>query len=325
MVASIIARLRASAWARPFATGLAAVAAIGMFIVLLMGETVTSTGSAQGCGRDWPLCRGQLVPNFALSTWIEFSHRLVTGVEGVLIVVLALFVAVLWWDRRPVRVLAPLLVLSVLLQAGMGAWAVKYPQTAYVLALHFGFSLVALASAVLMAVYVRRIDRPLPAPVPRGVSWATWGLTAYVYVLVYSGAFVRHVEAAGACPTWPLCPGQGGSGSQAQALAIDTLHRLLAVLALAFAVGLLALYRSRVPDRGDLRTGAVLAIAALLLQAAAGGYLVLSGFGLVAEIVHAGMTGLVFVACAYLCLQATLDRRVEPAPGVRRAPAPGTA
>ncbi len=313
--------LRRQAWAKPLATSLAAVTAAGMFLVLLMGETVTSTGSAEGCGRDWPLCQGQLIPNFALATWIEFSHRFVTGVEGILILALCVFVAGLWWDRRPVRILAPLLVLSLLLQAGMGAWAVKYPQSPLVLALHFGFSLVALASAVLVAVYVRRIDQALPAPVPASVGWGTWGFTAYVYVLVYSGAYIRHAAAAAACPTWPGCPVAAYVGGP-EALAVDVFHRVLAVLAVGFGIGLLVLFRRRVPERGDLARGAVLAIAALLLQGAAGAYLVLSKFSLLSELTHAGVTGLVFVACAYLCLQATLDQRAERPAGVPATPSP---
>jgi cytochrome c oxidase assembly protein subunit 15 len=313
--------LRRQAWAKPFATSLAGVTAAGMFLVLLMGETVTSTGSAEGCGRDWPLCQGQLIPNFALATWIEFSHRFVTGVEGVLILALCVFIAGLWWDRRPVRVLAPLLVLSLLLQAGMGAWAVKYPQSPLVLALHFGFSLIALASAVLVAVYVRRIDEPLPAPVPASVAWATWGFAAYVYLLVYSGAYIRHAAAAAACPTWPGCSATVVAGGP-EALAVDVLHRVLAGLAVVFAVGLLLLYRRGLPERGDLATGAVLAIAALLLQGAAGAYLVLSSFGVLSELAHAGVTGLVFVACAYLCLQATLDQRAERPAGMPATASP---
>lgn len=68
---------------------LAVVASAGMFVVLVMGTVVTNTGSAEGCGRDWPLCRGKFIPEFAVKTFIEFSHRAVTGVEGLLIVALA--------------------------------------------------------------------------------------------------------------------------------------------------------------------------------------------------------------------------------------------
>ena len=38
----------------------AGLATVGMFLVLLMGATVTSTGSGEGCGRSWPLCNGRI-------------------------------------------------------------------------------------------------------------------------------------------------------------------------------------------------------------------------------------------------------------------------
>jgi cytochrome c oxidase assembly protein subunit 15 len=284
---------------------LAVVTAIGMFVVLVMGEIVTTTGSAQGCGRDWPLCKGQLVPGFAISTWIEFSHRFVTGIEGLLIVILVGLVVARHWDRGSTRVLAPLLLGSLLLQAGMGAWAVKYPQAAPVLALHFGFSLIALAAAALMAVDVAQIGRPRPAPVGAGLRAATWAFAAYLYVLIYSGAYVRHAGAAAACVSWPLCKGSPVMGSSAD-LFIDLAHRGLAGLALAGAGGLLILYCRRARGRLDLYRGAMLLIATLLLQGAAGAYLVMSDFSLLGELTHAAVTGLAFVATAYLCFAVSL-------------------
>src|SRR5579872_1985135 len=69
---------------------LAAATCGGMLLVLVMGAAVTNTGSAEGCGRSWPLCNGQFVPEFTVSTAIEYSHRTVTAVESVLVVALAL-------------------------------------------------------------------------------------------------------------------------------------------------------------------------------------------------------------------------------------------
>ena len=63
---------------------LSVAATVGMFLVLLMGATVTNTGSAEGCGRSWPLCHGEFIPEYAFETMVEYSHRLVTGVEGLL-------------------------------------------------------------------------------------------------------------------------------------------------------------------------------------------------------------------------------------------------
>ena len=75
--------------ARRAVKGITIAAAVGMFVVLLMGSTVTSTGSGEGCGASWPLCNGRFVPEFAVATAIEYSHRLVTGVEGILILAAA--------------------------------------------------------------------------------------------------------------------------------------------------------------------------------------------------------------------------------------------
>jgi cytochrome c oxidase assembly protein subunit 15 len=276
--------------------GLAWTAAAGMFLVLVMGVTVTTTGSAEGCGRDWPLCHGRFIPDFAVATAIEFSHRAVTGLEGILIVALAVLVAALHWDRRPVRVLVALMLLFLFLQAGMGAWAVKYPQQPVVLALHFGISLVALASTTLVALYLGRLDRPPPAPAGRTVVVLTWLLAGFLYVLVYSGAYIRHVGAAAGCTSWPLC----GSG-------VNLVHRGLAGLALVMVVGLLVLYAHEAPRR-DLVGGAWVLLAALVAQAGVGAALVWMGFSIFPELAHAAVTGLVFTAAANLCLRVTLGQ-----------------
>src|SRR5438477_2368748 len=75
---------------------LAAATCAGMMLVLVMGAAVTNTGSAEGCGRSWPLCNGQFIPEFTVATAIEFSHRAVTGIESVLVLALTATMLVLW-------------------------------------------------------------------------------------------------------------------------------------------------------------------------------------------------------------------------------------
>src|SRR5437868_1063150 len=173
---------------------LAAVTVVGMFVVLVMGAAVTNTGSAEGCGRSWPLCNGQFVPEFTLATAIEYSHRVVTGIEGLLVVALAGAMLGFWRRDREVRVLALVMVLMLLLQAGLGAGAVLWPQSALMLATHFGVSLVAFASTFLSAAVVfERTGQQQPWNLASGrlrnLSVAT---TGYVLGVVYLGAYVRH-------------------------------------------------------------------------------------------------------------------------------------
>ena len=57
--------------------------------VILWGAWVRITGSGAGCGAHWPMCNGEFIPRTAsVQTWIEYSHRLTSGVTLILGVVL---------------------------------------------------------------------------------------------------------------------------------------------------------------------------------------------------------------------------------------------
>ena len=61
--------------------------------VILWGAYVRISRSGDGCGQSWPLCHGEVLPqntSFSanISTWIEWTHRLSTGVFGLAVIVL---------------------------------------------------------------------------------------------------------------------------------------------------------------------------------------------------------------------------------------------
>lgn len=292
---------------------LAIVSAAGMFVVLVMGATVTNTGSEHGCGKSWPLCHGRLIPQFAVSTFIEFSHRAVVGVESVLVIATAVLALYLYRDRREIRVLAPVMVAFLFLQAGLGAWAVMAPQLAVVLALHFGVSLIAFASVLLTAVFLFEVDgydALRDRPIPRGFRWYTWGVTAYCYVVVYLGAYVRHTHADDGCRGWPLCNGQVVPAVHGAA-ETAFVHRL-AALALVLAVSGLLLWSARLRDsRPDLFVGSVAAFVAVLAQGLAGAIVVLTDVDLFSALAHAALAGILFASLAYLTVHVSRRPRRE--------------
>lgn len=54
--------------------------------VIVWGALVRATGSGAGCGNHWPLCNGVALPSIAQhKTMIEFTHRLMSGALGVLV------------------------------------------------------------------------------------------------------------------------------------------------------------------------------------------------------------------------------------------------
>jgi cytochrome c oxidase assembly protein subunit 15 len=304
---------------------LAMAASVGMFVVLAMGTAVTNTGSAQGCGRDWPLCRGKFIPEFAVKTLIEFSHRAVTGVEGLLIVALAVGALVFWRRRREIQVLVPLMLAFLLIQAVLGGLAVKYPETPAVLALHFGVSLIAFAAVLLVTAVIWEADGAdtlRDRPLPRGFVWSTWGLIVFTYVVVYIGAYVRHKGIGLACPDWPLCQGAivpPLPGAAGVARAFVLLHRYSAAALLVATVALFLWARRLRRGRPDLYRGSIAALITLAGQALAGAWVVYSQLSLFSTLFHAAMVALYFGALSYLCLHTLARPAAYRKPLVRRA------
>jgi len=279
---------------------------VALLLVVLMGAIVTDTGSGRGCGGTWPLCNGRLVPALAISSMIEYSHRAVAGVVAALVVVLAVWA----WraaPRRPeVRALAIVAAGFVWIQALLGGLDVLYPQSAALLALHFGFSLLAFAGALLLSAALRQAPANAvvgpPPPLPGGLRALIWAGFVYVYALIYLGAYIAHTSGGMACQGWPLCSGalipalRGATG-------VAFLHRLGALGALVL-IAALHLRLRRLPGAAELQTGSRAALGFVLLQIASGAALVETHLAVWAVVVHGTLVAGLFGALAFLCLQA---------------------
>jgi cytochrome c oxidase assembly protein subunit 15 len=239
---------------------LAIATCVGMLIVLLGGALVTNTDSGDGCGTDWPLCHGRFIPARTLESAIEYSHRFFTGIVTLLIVA----ICVATWrlarrtdrpDPEPLWYAGSILAFTIV-QSLMGAAAVKWPQSSQVMALHFGISLFAFASTMLLVLWVLRRKDPAErvAPsVPRGVFPFALAVSAYSLIVIYLGAYIRHTDSSGGCGTdWPLCNGALVPELEGATL-IAFVHRLAAALFLVLAILLHAYIRRRRADRGTTR------------------------------------------------------------------------
>lgn len=299
---------------------LAVAATSGMFLVLIMGATVTNSGSAKGCGRSWPLCHGEFIPAYAFETAVEYSHRMVTGIEGILIAAVAIGTLLLRRGDAEAKVLVGVMVGTLFLQSGLGASAVLWPQLPAVKATHFGISLVCFASVFLLT---RRLfespdqQRTSPAAfrpslrslVPSGrqalppstfSTWhrrATWAALVVVIGVAYLGAYMRHSGAEMACYTWPSCNGEWFPGLDGPT-GIAFSHRLAAFLS-ALLVAALAYASSglRVEAPALFRVNAA-AFLLIVVQALAGAAVVLTRMDVWSTLAHAGLMALLFVCLA---------------------------
>lgn len=257
---------------------LALATCIGMLLVLLAGALVTNTDSGRGCGDDFPLCNGKFIPAYTVESLIEYSHRLISGFVGLLVLATFIVTLVFYRRHREAVVHAACAGFFTVLQAVLGAIAVVWPQSSAVLALHFGISILAFTSTLLLLLWANRMIRSggkedkLSGPVPRSVLAVLLISLVYTYLVIYIGAFVRHTDSASGCYGWPLCNGEFVPDLTGATLYVF-IHRLAAVVLLLLTVGMWLHIRRVCRAVQELRISAMLALILVCCQVLSGAVL----------------------------------------------------
>lgn len=91
-------------------------------LVILWGAVVRATNSGAGCGKFWPLCGQSLIPTFdVFHTYIEFAHRVMSGILLVSIFIMLVSGWKLYKDDKPRRTLNTLVFVFVIIESLLGA------------------------------------------------------------------------------------------------------------------------------------------------------------------------------------------------------------
>lgn len=293
--------------------GFGVLTSLGAYIMLLMGAVVTKTGSGKGCGNSWPFCHGQLIPeSLPIETVIEYSHRIISGLDGALILVLVVWSWIRYRHDRKVKILGFLSLFFVVFQGILGALTVVFEGVFaknLTLALHFGFSLISFASVILLTVYLFQLKTErnhltsLQQIATPSLRYTMWGLAVYTYLVVYTGALVRHSHATMSCGySFPLCEGQIWPSFSSPA-GIHFLHRI-AGMSLWFLVLLVMIWVFRkYPTRVDLKHGIMLSFILISLQAISGVITVWMGGQVLVALVHTTLISIFFAVLCYVCMQ----------------------
>jgi heme A synthase len=202
--------------------------------VILLGALVRATGSGAGCGRSWPVCQGEIVPELSGATSIEFTHRAVSGIALVLVAILVVWV----WRRvpsgEPARTGAVLSLAAIVGEALIGAmivlaeWVAEDVSVARVFAvpLHLVNTLFLLAVLTLTAFWLSGGRRLSPRTQPVVWRWVMAGGVAMV-LLAATGAVTALADT--------LFPKDGsslaGSGEAHFLTDLRLVHPVLALMA----------------------------------------------------------------------------------------------
>ncbi len=70
-------------------------------VVILWGVFLRASKSGDGCGQHWLTCHGEVVPSAPeLKTVIEFSHRITSALDGLIVIALLGWAIRIWYVKR---------------------------------------------------------------------------------------------------------------------------------------------------------------------------------------------------------------------------------
>lgn len=157
-------------------------------LVILWGAWVRISHSGDGCGDTWPLCHGQLIPEAEQGkTWVEYSHRLMSGIYGLVVIYFAWVARKLYPPGSFARKAAMATLIFTITEALLGAKLVIFqlvttndtPYRALIMALHQVNSFM-LTGALALSIVAALSQGPLPPPKKADTRYALlpWILVA---------------------------------------------------------------------------------------------------------------------------------------------------
>jgi heme A synthase len=225
---------------------------VATFVLIIVGGIVRVSGSGLGCGPEksgfhgWPFCNDNVVPGVDLNSIIEYTHRVVAGAVGLMILGL---VVLAWRHHRRLLPLTLALLLLVVAQAGLGGATVEKGLDETYVAAHLGLAMLLLGGLLYLWRLVNDSQPESGGPRLRGLAIAA---TATVFCTVVAGGYMAGTQNYGrpdyqlgdgahhACgKQFPACNGDFMPFGQSRLVDIHLTHRAFMYLASALLIALI--------------------------------------------------------------------------------------
>jgi heme A synthase len=230
---------------------LAIATAIATFALIVVGGVVRVSDSGLGCGpagsgfHGWPFCNGDVVPGVDLNSIVEYTHRVLAIVVGLMI--LALFVQS-WRRYRALLPATGVLLALVIAQGALGGATVEENLEEVYVAAHLGLAMLLLG----LLLHIWRATRGA-AQVDGGPRLRVLAIAASVAVLctIVAGGYMAGTQNYGradyrlgdgahhACgKEFPTCNGDFMPFGRAELVDIHLTHRAFMYLASLLVIAL---------------------------------------------------------------------------------------
>ena len=245
--------------------------------IIATGGAVRLTGSGLGCP-TWPTCTADsLIPTEELSyhSLIEFGNRMMTGVVGIVALVLFVLVWRIRAERRDLFVLTFVIGAGVVAQAIVGGITVWTGLNPFIVGFHYLSSLVLVCVSAAILARLDAVPGARELAVPRWYAALTHATTAMLFVSIVFG-----VLTTGSGPhSGDAAAGRTGFDSEL----LEHVHAWPGYVVFALTLVLVAgAWRLRLPTLG----WSIVLLGALLVQIAVGLYQARSGLPPLAVGVH---------------------------------------
>jgi heme A synthase len=198
---------------------LAFTTALFAYLQIALGGVVRVTGSGLGCP-DWPLCHGRPYPPADIHSIIEYSHRSVGTITGVLVIATVVMAWMVFHKTRPiVAIVATGSLVAIAAEGGLGGVVVAHDLAPWLVLVHLALAMLILGFLLATAI----LSLPASAGALRIRPLAILG-AAVTYLLLLTGSTVVASNADMSCHSWPLCGG-GFALDFSGANAFTMLHR----------------------------------------------------------------------------------------------------
>ncbi len=261
---------------------------VGIFALIVLGGVVRITDSGLGCP-DWPLCYGQIIPPFEAKTLIEYSHRLVASVVGLLVLATLVVAWRRYRDRPWILWTSVFSLVLVIAQSILGGIAVLTELETWVVMVHMAMAQTLLACFILISLDAWRGFTLSASDVDVRVIIIAIAAIG-VLLLILSGSYVALTGAAGACNQWPLCQG-GKLWVVSEFPLIHVAHRIASVIALVL-LGAAAWAAYLPPSHRNLRRMVLLALTVFAAQVLVGALTSLWGLPTALRALHVALATL---------------------------------
>lgn len=262
---SVTNKVRSQAWLQPgehdwltvsgpsMFRRLTILATILAYIQISLGAVVRVSGSGLGCANDWPLCRGRLIPPANLQAWVEYAHRTVGSVDGLLLMASVL----LGWltfrrSNRLVMWVVTAAVGVIVIEGLLGALVVFHDLAGFLVVAHLAVALLLIGLLITAVAFSGAASAP---PADRRVPGLTAAAVIVSFILLLSGATVVATGADEVCKSWPFCGGAALHAGTGLSL-FTVVHRTLAGIAGTLLLATTIFLFLRQPKGSHLRAAA---------------------------------------------------------------------